>query len=522
MEKIIDSIKNVFKNKPRSLPEKIWCFYPDPYRKGLAATALTATVISLSIILVFLIIALISLGLYLLAIILYAVASAALLAFGLSGGYSAKYLKDSWVPLGLFLFTGYCAAQIALPIMNAIGGIWNFAQSFAGNLQYFSAFTDFISGNFLILLGVIILPALAVAVVAGVTMTIVYTLRFFEKGILWFHGIRQPCPVCSEKTEPAKYFCKSCGTEHKETLIPSQYGVLRHHCANCNDTLPTMLLFSKKRELPHRCKNCNHEIKAGVVGKDKHIAFVGGQSSGKTCLLIKTVQELMEKKGVIPEVEQERDFQKLLRLMEQGQVPPKTQKKNDYRAFQVALKKGRFPYHFYFYDIAGENFEDATDTRAQRFFRTVESIVFVFDPYAIHSFSKKQGLTGKFQHASQDPLDILRNLVQGLEKFNSRNKRTKNIFLNIMLVKTDTGYLPPLQGAQSATKSALLRQFLQEDLDQRAFTDYAEHHFTKVSYHCVSALGRIPSPSDTSPFEPENLSLSLNEIYRDVKITLPA
>jgi hypothetical protein len=167
---------------------------------------------------------------------------------------------------------------------------------------------------------------------------------------MWIHGVRQPCPVCHKPSEPAIYRCPDCDTTHPRNLIPSQYGVFSHECISCNAKLPTLMLFSDKKTLPHKCKqeHCKTELTAGVIGKDRHIAFVGGERGQvKLVCCYRPLINWSKKGGNIPEPDQQKEFDKLYELIKNGQTPPKTQKQNIYRAFQVENKeKRKFPLSF--------------------------------------------------------------------------------------------------------------------------------------------------------------------------------
>ena len=61
-------IKHLFRTLPRSKPIKVWCFYPDPYRKGLVATGIAGVGALTVIAIILLIIAIITIVVLLAAI----------------------------------------------------------------------------------------------------------------------------------------------------------------------------------------------------------------------------------------------------------------------------------------------------------------------------------------------------------------------------------------------------------------------------------------------------------------------
>jgi hypothetical protein len=524
MLKIKDFIRKLFKTKLRSKPEKIWCFYPDPYRQGLAATGLAAAGTLAIILFVFLGIAIIGLGIFLISIILYALAAIIVIGIGASGLYGFNSEK---VGVGVLttILTVYLATILWEPAFALVDPVWLFAQDFIGYLSYTKYVTDFISNNWYWIVGAILAPVTAVSLIAFLFIAIIYSFRGTEQFVMWIHGVRQPCPVCHKPSEPAIYRCPDCDTTHPRNLIPSQYGVFSHECISCNAKLPTLMLFSDKKTLPHKCKqeHCKTELTAGVIGKDRHIAFVGGKGAGKTCLLLQATHQLVEKGGNIPEPDQQKEFDKLYELIKNGQTPPKTQKQNIYRAFQVEIKKkGSFPYHLHFYDIAGENFEDASDTKAQKFFSSLESIIFVFDPFFLPEFRKKMNISSDFDYSNQPPLDILHNLYQALERYRNKKSKIKKIVFNVLLVKTDTGYLKNVMSPdmREEEKSQALKEFIKNDLGQNAFIYTIESNFSNVNYFHSSALGRIPRSGEKVPFTPENLDHVLEKVYKKINVKI--
>lgn len=515
----------LFQRTPRVKPEKLWCFYWDPYRQGLAATGLTGIVTLTIIATVLLVIGLITAVVLLFATLIYALAVAIGIGGLVLGGSVGSRASDDKSMGGLIVgaaLGGWLGYSIAIPIVDFGHGIWYSGMEFAENLNLFFTVTNFISTNFLYILGIIFFPAFLVFTIATLTIILVYLLRGFEFGVLKIYGIRNPCPVCAEKTEPAVYSCKVCGTEHPHPLIPSQYGIFKQRCINGHE-LPTMLILGRNRDIPHRCPNpvCKTDLSSGAVGMDKHIAFVGGQTAGKTCLLVQVTQQLMKGGAEIPEPDQERDFLALKNRMEKGQVPDKTSPKNVYRAFQLLYRKGTFPYHIYFYDLAGEKFEHAQDAATHRFFGLLDTIIFAFDPYSIPEFRKNQSLPANLGIARQEPLDVIRNLSQVLERYNDK-ARLKKISLNVLMVKSDMGYLDKIIPTYTEQKqmNVGVRSFLMNELEQAAFLHHIEQTFGKINYYKVSALGRVPSEEDQSPFIADMLNESFVKIWKSLKMKI--
>ncbi|MCB0629923.1 MAG: hypothetical protein R2824_02415 [Saprospiraceae bacterium] len=516
--------QGLFQKAPRIKPEKLWCFYWDPYRQGLATTGLTGIAVLIIIAIILLVIGLITLVVLLASVLSFALALAIFLGGIGGGGWLGASVSDHWAG-GLIgvIVGGYVGSLIAEPVVGFAEGVWASGLEFAENLNLFFTVTHFIGNNWYWILSFILLPAFVVLLFALITFATVYLLRGVEHVVLKIYGINNRCPECSLPTEPAVYFCNVCGEKHPHALIPSQYGILKHKCVH-GHALPTMLLLGRNRDIPHHCPNpvCDADLSSGAVGKDKHIAFVGGQSAGKTCLLVQVTQQLLSKGARIPEEDQARDFSDIQLLLQKGQAPDKTSPKNIYRAFQLILKdnKSSFPYHIHFYDLAGEKFEHAQDAASHRFFNVLNSIVFAFDPYSIPAFRKKQDLPTGLGIANQDPLDVIRNLSQVLERYNNDKSKIRKIALNVLMVKSDLGYLDHLMlnGADQKQLNEKIRKFIIEELDQAAFIHHIEQNFDRIKYHRISALGRVPVVTDSSPFTPDYLDETFDRIWKDIKV----
>ena len=512
-------IKHLFRTLPRSKPIKVWCFYPDPYRKGLVATGIAGVGALTVIAIILLIIAIITFVVLLAAGVIYVFGAALALAVAAGGGWVGEKINSDnggvVGGIGGLLVGGTMAGSV----FSFGSNVWASGLAFAENLNVFFVVTNFIGQTWLLILGVVVAPAIAVFTIALLTLTAIFLLRGVEKGILLAYGIRNPCPECSQNTEPAIYYCNNCSQRHPLPLIPSQYGVFSHQCAHCDEKMPTMLLQGRNKTLPHKCRHCETDLFQKEAGTDKHVAFVGGQKTGKTCLMVQLTKYLLDHGATIPEEGQQKEFLRLQQLMERGETPPKTNPVNIYRAFQLMLKNGRFPYHLHFYDLAGEKFEDAKDAAAHRFFTTLDSVVFLLDPYGIPEFCQSNSIPLGLEYKSYDPLELVRNLSQVLERYNEKAK-VKKINFNLVLVKMDTGYFSH-ESALAFNQDLIrtqLKAFISEALGQAALIHHIEQHFGKVNYHIVSALGRIPAATVASPFVPQNLENVFGKVFDEIKV----
>lgn len=517
MKKITDFIKHIFRTVPRAKPKKLWCFYEEPYRKGISATALVASVIFTIVTLVFLIGGSVYIVMAAFAIViailfyglLIAIGGSGLLGFGSDSGWLGVITTVITFAIAFALFDNFASG-----VNHFIGDVFSAAEGvFISLSQPIQFVWGFLQANWLAVILVVLAPVLFVLFVAGLTFFATYSLQFIEKGFLKYQGVGLICPVCSEKTEPARYSCPNCGKKHEVDLFPNQYGILKHACVNCGTAMPTMLLQGRNNKLEKVCKNCDHPI-SKVVGKDKHIAFVGGRHSGKTCLLVQATKFLLDAvpDSQIPEADQKEAYEDLLGMMERGDVPPMTQKKQIYRAFQIEYPGKKLPYHIHFYDIAGENFEHTFDTAQYPFYKNLNAIAFVFDPFSKKRFRSKKinSALRDTKYSVQPPEEVLDSLTQALDKFNTR-KEIKKIKFNILLVKSDLNYLS-LSSFDEKTRNKEIEDFLMETLEADAFIHKAKQLFKEVNFFLVSALGRSPQIHDNKPFVP----LQLNEAFETI------
>ncbi|MEL6867556.1 MAG: GTPase domain-containing protein, partial [Bacteroidota bacterium] len=399
--------------------------------------------------------------------------------------------------------------------------LWSF-QELSAPLLWGLGFTQM---NWPYMLGIIIAPALIVLLIASCFILFMYALQGTERLIQYWYGIRFPCAVCARKSEPAEYACPSCGRRHEVQLIPSVYGVLNHTCTNelCNQKLPTLMLTGRHKKLKRYCpnKDCGTQLN-DVVGTDKHLALVGGRNAGKTCLLVQTANYLIDNfDAKLPEKAQADTFNRLSGLIAKGAVPPQTQRVANYRAFQLEYGKKTFPYHLHLYDIAGENFEHVFDAASYPFYKNLDGLIFIFDPYSISAFRQKYPPPANMLYSSQEPYEVLQNLVQALEKHSTKAK-IKKIKLNVVLVKTDTGYLNRVNGLKEPgpVQNAALKSFIRHQAESQAFVELAHSIFRKVHYFHLSALGRTPSRGNMRPFVGANVQLTISSIYQGIGVSI--
>ena len=531
-------LKSIYTIPKREAPVKIWCFYKEPYKIGLATTTLTAIAISIILLLVmlvggggFVILCAVGIAFFLL---FYGIIIG-LVLLGLSG-FSADG-RLGLVTTAIGVYAAYSLYEYMITPFNRFlfgegswdasdTGIFDYAIWTFNQLSYpFFWSVEFVKMNWLPLLLVVVAPAVIVFTIAGLFVFSMYSLQGLERLVQYYYGIRFPCPVCGKKSEPAIYSCPECGKEHKVNLVPSVHGVFNHTCTNesCKAPLSTMMLLGRNRKIQRACPHddCKTPLN-DITGTDKHVALIGGRNAGKTCLLAQIAKYMVDNYNAkLPEQEQEKHYQQLVQLISQGEVPMQTQRVTSYRAFQLVYEKRLFPYHLHLYDIAGENFEHIFDSASYPFYQNLDAIIFLFDPYSISSFRNNNPPPSNMAYSSQEPFEVLQNLIQALEKYNSKSQ-IKKIRFNVVLVKTDAGYLDKLviDTQNKETESQALERFIRETIGESAFIEQAKTVFNRTRYFQLSALGRTPDPQDRSPFVGKNIQDSIQSIYKSIGVTI--
>ena len=344
---------------------------------------------------------------------------------------------------------------------------------------------------------VIIFLALAISIII-----LCWFLVGVEMLLTGLYNINNPCPVCGSKAQP-KYIFN--GKEYNKPLRPGVYGIF--YQKSKYGKLSTMLINGRWK-YTRRCVKCKKEInpldqRHGVAGygTDIHIGFVGHKSSGKSYLMINGLYLLkkIKKNFVQTDIAHKKSIDYL-----KGEVDRNTlggTEKSDYRAFQFIYKYSfwRPPYHLYFYDVAGEQFDvnDVNAHEAVRFYKNVKSFVFLIDPFMIN-------YTGL--NADPDFVTWIRNYIQKnpekggnymlsstlsslINILTNVGNSPKHVDIHIVCVKIDMDnwyYYENFIIDQNTGKPDV-KNFLCETMGMENLIKTAEM-FRKSSFHAVSAI----------------------------------
>ena len=324
------------------------------------------------------------------------------------------------------------------------------------------------------------IPMVLFLVAAIVVFLVALGLRGYEAWTTHRYNVKNPCPICKEPSEPARYFVNQTDEGELPTqLRPGIYGLLHVTHPKTGTRMPT-LIANGRDQLLRACPHCSNFINFRA-GTEKHIGFVGMPESGKTTLLCSIVGEMkhrnrnMEFTGISENIA--KDFRDSVdyyikeRHLDDDHLPQKTQAvlKSSTQC-TLPRTKGGLPYHLYFDDVAGELFTSSgNDQSLLLFAKTVENIIFIVDPMTMElelgevSPAMKRWLqqpdvaTARSNRELQDGLVACDSIANVLTKY---NRDLSEIDFTFALVKSDMGYL----GDTRLDNPDALRRFMTDDM----------------------------------------------------------
>lgn len=308
------------------------------------------------------------------------------------------------------------------------------------------------------------------------------------------YNIKHPCPFCHNPSEPAVYL--SYGFELPIKLRPCVYGLLHITHPITGEKMPTMLLNGRD-SLSRKCPHCQRII-SYKIGVEKHIAFVGLPESGKTCLTYRFVGNLMKNDDNIQFTDEvNKEAKKLILDVKSGKpldLASKTSVNDMRRSLQILVPgKTPLPYHFFINDIGGELFTTSgVNSNYMQFFKDVDLVSFLIDPFTM-DFSEYE-MSGKFARWYQtniiekklpNPTEKFSNVLQTVKALSDHFvNKTKNIHANIVLVKSDTGYVPQ----KMLQDENLLKDLVVNQMGMAAEVMDLENTYASLHFYAVSAL----------------------------------
>jgi GTPase SAR1 family protein len=325
-----------------------------------------------------------------------------------------------------------------------------------------------------------------------------------------------PCPACHYKTELPAYLCPKCGIAHNN-LVPNRYGIIKRICI-CGEKLPTSF-FSGRTTLKAKCIHCGYGIETEET-TPICIPIIGGPSVGKTCYLFAATHSLIENiapkyswKTPFLNTQNKELYLRVLQDFNRGIVPAKTTELTP-KAFNFFIKSNEWSPGkiLYFYDAAGEAFQNSKELLSHRFYGYLHGFLFIIDPFSIPGLINQYQDNLKLHHAGIRPSAMVLEeafdiMLINLEKNHKirRNERITQPFA-VVINKIDVFDLEDRIGHR-AVKKYLAQHREVDDFKQAEdllckevlktwglgnFLRKLEQKFEHHHFFTCSALGRIP------------------------------
>ncbi len=340
--------------------------------------------------------------------------------------------------------------------------------------------------------------------------------------LLW-RRITYECPYdnCSYQGLPV-HIC-GCGKEYDD-LRPSFYGIFHHVCDHGNEKvkLPTMDFLGRSRLL-RRCAHCGSYLIHSSIGElsERPVFMAGGPSAGKSAFLFQAMHQLSERLNALPgsrvcidSEEQGRLINDELTRLGRGEVPAKTIVGGNVHAYGLAVRlrePRRLRCLLYLFDPPGEDFTSMRRLGSKRVMQHLGGIVLLVDPFCTPKLAEHARHVGREMKVSNVPLgDVVGELMGAARQWLlSGSSQKSQVPLAIVLAKADAlpeddcpflANLCPTNGsADPDADSDRCREALIQ-LGEGHSLRVLEQRFTNVRYFACSALGRTPTPGDTTPF----------------------
>ncbi len=384
-----------------------------------------------------------------------------------------------------WLYAIVCGIVAALILLNkeAIAKVgqlsvdWGF--DFMNKLNFFDWTLYIFKDLWDVLLIVLFGPIVIFLVIAALLIIFMGLLMGLEWLVMKIYDVRRPCPSCGS-TKGFEYMADNYHV-HPAGLHPGIYGVFYQWSPDAHKYLPTMI-FNGKAKLKRRCKNCKnieHHADGKSFGTEKHIGIVGHRSSGKTYFLYSELDLVTRNtKAEQTDATEDTKIQDIADRIKKG-ANVQTDQRQWFKAVQLMLprKLSPIPWHLFFYDVAGENFDTnvSRTPTALEFYKNVESIVFIIDPSMVDplmpgvSPKAKAWIKARGESEHSSPASTYSRLTSILDE---HGRKLKNINFYFLLTKSDLGYLD----------GKTPRQYIEEELGLIETVNQATNKFRNVGF----------------------------------------
>jgi hypothetical protein len=360
-------------------------------------------------------------------------------------------------------------------------------------------------------------------VVGGVVATVIGFFVVLMGGAVWLgsrsllvlertrrrlRGAHFDCPSCHERSPLPVYVCPECGARHHR-LLPGKWGV-RHRRCECDAMILPTLESTGRHALPAECPKCQLPMPgaSGIV-REVAVPIVGGPRAGKTAYLASLLVELGGRSQTgssrLAVVEASRAaFESLTQALGAGRVPAKTQINDRTPAFVAEVRSGvKRSALLYAHDIAGELYQEADRVRDTPYLERAAGAILLVDPFSLRPVARelereRADDAPAIAASSENPQNVLERLLHALRE--SGRKDVGKLPLAVVLSKTDA--LPEIDGVEPGARGDSVRRWLDEN-GAGNLVRMVESEFATSEFFAVSALGRIPDPSESAAFVPQ-------------------
>jgi hypothetical protein len=376
----------------------------------------------------------------------------------------------------------------------------------------------------IVLAMLVFLPYLLVLfALTALSFVVFLPMRVAHSIWLLYRRIVYRCPYddCSHSGLPI-HICP-CGHQYDD-LQPSFYGIFYHTCRHSDGTevkLPTMD-FLGRNKLSRLCGRCKRPLVHSSLGElpEWPIVVVGGANTGKTLLLLQATRRLQQQLGALPggtvridSEEQKHIYQRQIEQLDRGGVVGKTAG-GTATAFGLAVRiPKRLRCLLYLFDRPGEDFATMQRFGQMQVIQHLKGILLLVDPFSLPMLYDYVHRLGDGLAPSEESFErVVHNLINGVNLMLVRQPTDRcDVPLAVVMSKADAlptedfSFLANLFPGEERTADDLLhargRQAL-ERLGGGRGIHLLERKFSRVQYFVCTALGRMPDPHDTSPFQP--------------------
>lgn len=497
---------------------RMWMYNKEPYIKASAICGIVIGSFVASVLAVFIFGAAVWIVLWAVKLVLYAVVIAGYICVGI--GILGMLGEEGWGCLPLVLGGIVIWASDAITAVGEKGVAWGFR--FMQRINLLEWAKDLFVHNWDLLLFFLLLP-LGLFLGCALLIILLNLLLIGVEAILtWVYTISRPCPVCGSR-EACDYLVR--GRVHPVALRPGLYGTFYQRSPVDGSRLPTLLLNGRWK-LERQCRKCKQRITSDMIGgrvrlgfgSDVHIGIIGPPNSGKSYLIYSALG-LLRSNDRVSQLDADRDtrVRDLFDIVSRkGSI--QTVDKSTYRAIQLVYKEKfrLFPYHLFFYDVSGEQFDNRRELGQQAvlFYRNVRHLVFVIDPTMMQLAGARIERNVRVWmenymrvHPVSSPV-IFNHMLSKVEGILSDNQnKPENIHVYVVVTKSDLGFFRSF-GLPLIPSGEEVEAFLNDGIGLSNIVETCKLRFKSVSFLAVSVD------------RPDSLKDLLNRIGRNEGFTL--